>query len=235
MTEETTSGLRAAEPEETSDALAAADASVTSTDSTTFGISIDSDDRSLALPGRRNGVTCEVENLRTHPTRCRLELDATEPGTAHWFEVSGDAVFSFGPREKQQATVVVRPERTAATGRYGVRLRAVNVAAPETDVARSDEIVVDWKRPPIERNRMIRLVVLAVVILAVLGFVVNRLNVSVTGMEGAAGVNYLPSWMEVAVSVGLVAIGFAAFALVARSFAVFPEARHRTDPLAGED
>ena len=43
---------------------------------------------------------------------------------------------------------------------------------------------------------------------AVLGFVMNRLNVSVTGMEGAAGVQYVPSWMEVTVSLGLVALGF---------------------------
>jgi Ni/Fe-hydrogenase subunit HybB-like protein len=68
--------------------------------------------------------------------------------------------------------------------------------------------------------------------LAVLGFVVNRLNVSVTGMEGAAGVRYLPSWMEVAVSVGLVAIGFAAFALAARMLPIFPEAARREGRLA---
>jgi Ni/Fe-hydrogenase subunit HybB-like protein len=61
--------------------------------------------------------------------------------------------------------------------------------------------------------------------LAVLGFVVNRLNVSLTGMEAAAGVAYLPSFMEVTVSVGLVAVGFAAFAVAARRLPVFPEAR----------
>jgi Ni/Fe-hydrogenase subunit HybB-like protein len=62
--------------------------------------------------------------------------------------------------------------------------------------------------------------------LAVLGFVVNRMNVSVTGMERAAGVRYLPSWMEVLVSLGLVAIGFAVFALAVRYLPVFP-AEHR--------
>jgi Ni/Fe-hydrogenase subunit HybB-like protein len=61
--------------------------------------------------------------------------------------------------------------------------------------------------------------------LAVLGFVMNRLDVSLTGMERAAGVRYLPSWMEVAVSVGLVAVGFAAFALCVRYLPVFPEGR----------
>jgi Ni/Fe-hydrogenase subunit HybB-like protein len=59
--------------------------------------------------------------------------------------------------------------------------------------------------------------------LAILGFVMNRLNVAVTGMERAAGVRYLPSWMEVAVSVGLVAVGFAVFALAARHLPIFPE------------
>jgi Ni/Fe-hydrogenase subunit HybB-like protein len=60
-------------------------------------------------------------------------------------------------------------------------------------------------------------------LLAVLGFVMNRLNVSVTGMEGAAGVRYVPSWMEVTVSVGLVALGFALFTLAVRYLPVFPE------------
>ena len=61
--------------------------------------------------------------------------------------------------------------------------------------------------------------------LAILGFVMNRLNVAVTGMERAAGVRYLPSWMELAVSVGLVAVGFAGFAVAARVLPIFPEAR----------
>jgi Ni/Fe-hydrogenase subunit HybB-like protein len=60
---------------------------------------------------------------------------------------------------------------------------------------------------------------------AVLGFVINRLNVSVTGMEGAAGVRYVPTWMEVTVSLGLVAIGFILFALAVRYLPVFPEPR----------
>jgi Ni/Fe-hydrogenase subunit HybB-like protein len=60
-------------------------------------------------------------------------------------------------------------------------------------------------------------------LLAVLGFVMNRLNVSVTGMEQAAGVQYVPSWMEITVSLGLVALGFALFALAVRYLPVFPE------------
>ena len=50
----------------------------------------------------------------------------------------------------------------------------------------------------------------------------HRLNVSVTGMEGSAGVTYVPSWMEIVVSVALVAMGMAAFALAVRYLPIFP-------------
>jgi Ni/Fe-hydrogenase subunit HybB-like protein len=56
---------------------------------------------------------------------------------------------------------------------------------------------------------------------AVLGFVANRLNVSVTGMERAAGMRYVPSLMEIVVSLGLVALGMAAFAILVRYFPIF--------------
>ena len=75
------------------------------------------------------------------------------------------------------------------------------------------------------RNHPTGLVIAA--LLAVVGFVVNRLNVSVTGMEGAAGMQYVPSWMEVAVSLGLVALGFALFALAVHYLPVFPEPTER--------
>jgi Ni/Fe-hydrogenase subunit HybB-like protein len=59
--------------------------------------------------------------------------------------------------------------------------------------------------------------------LAVLGFVMHRMNVSVTGMERASGVSYFPSWMEFAVSLSLVAGGFAIFGLAVRYLPIFPE------------
>jgi Ni/Fe-hydrogenase subunit HybB-like protein len=59
--------------------------------------------------------------------------------------------------------------------------------------------------------------------LAVLGFVMNRLNISITGMEAASGTRYLPSAMEVIVSVGLVATGMAVFGFAVRTFPIFPE------------
>jgi Ni/Fe-hydrogenase subunit HybB-like protein len=60
--------------------------------------------------------------------------------------------------------------------------------------------------------------------LAVVGFVTNRLNVSITGMEAASGVRYIPSAMEILVSVGLVATGMAVFAFAVRIFQIFPDA-----------
>jgi len=58
---------------------------------------------------------------------------------------------------------------------------------------------------------------------AVLGFVMNRLNVSLTGMERALGGRYIPSLMEIVVSVALVAIGMAVFAFCVNTFNIFPE------------
>ncbi len=63
--------------------------------------------------------------------------------------------------------------------------------------------------------------------LAVLGFVMHRLNVSITGMERAAGVRYFPSWMEVAVSLALVAVGFAIFGWAVQYLPIFHEGVHR--------
>lgn len=59
-------------------------------------------------------------------------------------------------------------------------------------------------------------------LLVVMGFVVNRLNVSITGFEAALGGRYVPAWSELAVTLMLVALGFAAFGLAARHLPVFP-------------
>jgi Ni/Fe-hydrogenase subunit HybB-like protein len=73
-------------------------------------------------------------------------------------------------------------------------------------------------------------------VLVVLGFVANRLNVSITGLEGAAGGRYVPAWSEVAISMMLVAVGFAAFGLAVRYLPVYPEPESRADgqgPIGG--
>jgi len=58
-------------------------------------------------------------------------------------------------------------------------------------------------------------------VMVVFGFIANRLNVSVTGMEAAAGTAYLPKWTEVAVTLAIVALGFAAFRFAAKHLPVF--------------
>jgi Ni/Fe-hydrogenase subunit HybB-like protein len=62
----------------------------------------------------------------------------------------------------------------------------------------------------------------AAAVLVVLGFVTNRLNVSITGMESAAGMHYIPKWTEIAVTAAIIAAGFALFGLAAKYLPIFP-------------
>jgi Ni/Fe-hydrogenase subunit HybB-like protein len=65
----------------------------------------------------------------------------------------------------------------------------------------------------------------------ILGFILNRMNITITGMEGSAGMSYLPSWMEAVITLSIVTAGFIAFAVTARYFPVFErasETRHET-------
>ena len=59
-------------------------------------------------------------------------------------------------------------------------------------------------------------------VLVVLGFITNRLNVSITGLESAAGVHYIPKWTEVAVTGAILAAGFALFGLAVKYLPIFP-------------
>ncbi len=64
------------------------------------------------------------------------------------------------------------------------------------------------------------------VVMFLLGFVTNRLNISITGMERSSGVNYIPKWTELAVTFAIVAGGFAIFRLAAKNLPVFEAAEH---------
>jgi Ni/Fe-hydrogenase subunit HybB-like protein len=57
--------------------------------------------------------------------------------------------------------------------------------------------------------------------LVVLGFVLNRLNVSITGFEASSGVTYFPSWQEIAITLMLVVVGFYAFGFAVKNLPVF--------------
>jgi Ni/Fe-hydrogenase subunit HybB-like protein len=60
-------------------------------------------------------------------------------------------------------------------------------------------------------------------VVTVLGFITNRLNVSITGIEGAAGMHYVPKWTEAAVTAAIIAAGFALFGAAAKYLPIFPE------------
>jgi Ni/Fe-hydrogenase subunit HybB-like protein len=66
----------------------------------------------------------------------------------------------------------------------------------------------------------------ACAVMVVFGFITNRLNVGITGLEAGSGTHYIPKWSEVAVTLSIVAAGFAIFQFVARNFPVFEAAVH---------
>lgn len=57
--------------------------------------------------------------------------------------------------------------------------------------------------------------------LAVFGFIVNRMNVGITGFEVVEGVSYVPSWEEISVTLSLVTAGVILFNLAGRFLPVF--------------
>lgn len=59
-------------------------------------------------------------------------------------------------------------------------------------------------------------------VLVVLGFITNRLNVSITGQESVAGMHYIPKWTEIAVTGAIIAAGFALFGLAVKYLPIFP-------------
>ncbi len=58
--------------------------------------------------------------------------------------------------------------------------------------------------------------------ITVLGFILNRLNVSVTALESYTQAGYFPKWTEISITLFLVALGFAAFRFIAKNLPVFP-------------
>jgi Ni/Fe-hydrogenase subunit HybB-like protein len=58
-------------------------------------------------------------------------------------------------------------------------------------------------------------------VMVVFSFIANRLNVGITGLEAGSGTHYMPKWSEVAVTLSLVAVGFAIFRVIGQHFPVF--------------
>ena len=61
-------------------------------------------------------------------------------------------------------------------------------------------------------------------VFTIVGFLLNRLNVSTTGFVASSGVSYFPSWMEIAITLALVATGFFVFAMAVRYLPIFEHA-----------
>jgi Ni/Fe-hydrogenase subunit HybB-like protein len=64
-------------------------------------------------------------------------------------------------------------------------------------------------------------VMLYLTVLVITGFLLNRLNVSITGLEYSAHAHYFPKWTELAVTLSMVGTMFLCFALAARYLNVF--------------
>src|ERR1700751_3859101 len=69
-------------------------------------------------------------------------------------------------------------------------------------------------------------------VLVVLGFITNRMNVSITGFEGSTGVRYFPKWSELAVTGMIIAAGFALFGLAVKYLPIFPAEQLSHEPAA---
>jgi len=63
----------------------------------------------------------------------------------------------------------------------------------------------------------------ACAVMVIFGFVANRLNISVTGMEAGSGTHYLPKWTEVMITLSIIALGFAIFRAAAKHLPIFAE------------
>ena len=65
----------------------------------------------------------------------------------------------------------------------------------------------------------------ACAVMVIFGFVAHRLNVSVTGMEAGSGTSYIPKWTEVAITLAIIALGFAIFRFAAKHLPIFAKER----------
>jgi Ni/Fe-hydrogenase subunit HybB-like protein len=66
-------------------------------------------------------------------------------------------------------------------------------------------------------------------VMVVLGFVANRVNVGITGIQATTAVTYMPKWPEAAISIFIIALGFGGFALAVKYLPIFIDP-NRFDP-----
>ncbi len=66
-------------------------------------------------------------------------------------------------------------------------------------------------------------------LLVLVGFATNRMNTAITGMEDWPNHTYFPALPETLIMLGIAAVGFSAFYLIARFLPIFQETRERRD------
>lgn len=71
--------------------------------------------------------------------------------------------------------------------------------------------------------RMNEFALFSSVVMVILGFIANRFNVAMISMESHLGGFYVPSWMELSITIMIVALGFFAFRQVVKHFHIFHE------------
>lgn len=70
-------------------------------------------------------------------------------------------------------------------------------------------------------------------VLVALGVVLNRFNVAITGMLAGSQAHYVPSWMEVQITLAIVAAGVLAYLWIVEHLPVFPAEEAHPSPGAG--
>jgi len=68
-------------------------------------------------------------------------------------------------------------------------------------------------------------------ILVISGFVLNRLNVAATGMEGFSGETYIPKWTEVSITLSVVSVGIFIFTMAVKYLPIFAHGHGKPEPL----
>jgi len=58
-------------------------------------------------------------------------------------------------------------------------------------------------------------------VLCLLGFVTNRMNVAITGMEAGTGQHYFPKWTEITITLAIIGFGFFVFAVAVKYLPIF--------------
>jgi Ni/Fe-hydrogenase subunit HybB-like protein len=72
--------------------------------------------------------------------------------------------------------------------------------------------------------------------LVVMGFMANRLNVSITGLQASVGAHYVPKWTEMASTAAIITAAVLAFRYAVLYLNIFPQAKPRwtVGPAAGD-